>query len=76
MKKLVFKFDDKLNPGDTELTTFGCRQNNPDICSLNGLENVCAFVCEDCICKKPSRKWKKQFDILKQMEKETKNETN
>lgn len=26
---------------------------------------ICAFCREDGICKAPSRKWKKQFELLK-----------
>ena len=64
-KKLHIDFNEKLNKLDTENQTFGCRQKNPDICSSNGIENICAFVSEDGICKKPSRAWKKQFQKLK-----------
>ena len=60
-KDLSIPFNAPLNPQDTELQTYGCRANNPDICGNNGLPNVCAFSSEDCICKKPSRAWKKQY---------------
>ena len=60
-KELHIDFNNKLNKLDTEIQTFGCRQKNPDICSSNGIENVCAFASKDGICKKPSRAWKKQF---------------
>lgn len=60
-----FPFNAPLNPKDTEEQTYGCRQNNPDICSNNSLPGVCAFVCDDCICKKPSRAWKKKYLELK-----------
>lgn len=70
-KKIIFDFNDELNKEDTENQTFGCRQKKPNICSSNGMENICAFVCKDCICKKPSRAWKKQF--LKLKEKSSKN---
>lgn len=63
--RLKIAFNAKLNKEDTETQTFGCRQNNPDICSSNGIANVCAFASEDCICKKPSRAWKKQYEKLK-----------
>lgn len=65
-KDLHIKFDDKLNKEDTETQTYGCRQNNPNICSSNGIEGVCAFASKDCICKKPSRAWKKQYQKLKE----------
>lgn len=64
-KKLIIPFNAPLNPQDTESTTFGCRQNNPNICGNNGLPNVCAFVREDGICHKPSRVWKRQYKKLK-----------
>lgn len=67
MKKseLRVPFGDPLNEKDTDSQTYGCRQNNPDICGNNGLPFVCAFVSEDGICKKPSRAWKKQYYKLK-----------
>lgn len=64
-KDLKIPFSAPLNIGDTSDTTYGCRANNPDICKNNGIENVCAFVSEDGICKEPSRAWKKQFEKLK-----------
>ena len=66
-KELKIPFNAPLNPQDTETCTYGCRQNNPDICGNNGLPNVCAFISDDCICKKPSRSWKKQFQKLKEL---------
>lgn len=50
---------------DAENQTYGCRQNNPDICASNSIPGVCAFTSDDCICKKPSRSWKKQYEKLK-----------
>lgn len=64
-KDLHIPFNAPLNPQDTELQTYGCRQNNPDICAYNSIPNVCAFTSADCVCKKPSRSWKKQFQKLK-----------
>ena len=66
-KKLRVSFRAALNEGDTEDQTYGCRANNPDICGNNGMDGVCAFVREDCICKKPPRAWKRQYNILKDM---------
>lgn len=63
--QLIIPFNAPLHPQDTEVSTYGCRQNNPDICGSNGIPEVCAFVSKDCICKKPSRAWKKQFQKLK-----------
>ena len=60
-KKCIVPFNAPLNSEDTEKQTYGYRQNNPDICGNNGLENVCAFVRTDCICQRPSRTWKKQY---------------
>lgn len=65
-KDLKIPFSDPLRPEDTETQTYGCRQNNPDICSSNGIHGICAFACDDCICRKPSRLWKKQFNKLKE----------
>lgn len=65
-KELLIPFDAPLNAQDTETQTYGCRQNNPNICGNNSLPDICAFVCEDGICKKPSRAWKKQYQVLKE----------
>lgn len=64
-KDLSIPFNAPLHSQDTELQTYGCIANNPDICGNNGLPNICAFFSEDCICKKPSRAWKKQYAKLK-----------
>ena len=61
MENLHFSFKHKLNEGDSETQTYGCRQNNPNICGSNGIEGVCAFATPDNICRKPSRAWKKQY---------------
>ena len=66
LKDNVIAFNAPLNDKDTEEQTYGCRQNNPDICGSNNMEGVCAFVTEDGICRKPSRAWKKQYLKLKQ----------
>ena len=63
---LHIPFSAPLNEKDTESQTYGCRQNNPDICSYNSMPGVCAFTSDDCICKKPSRAWKKKFAELKE----------
>lgn len=60
-KELKISFNAPLHPFDTEKQTYGCRANNPDICSNNYLPGVCAFASDDCICKKPSRAWKKKY---------------
>ena len=64
-KELKISFNAPLNDLDTETQTYGCRQNNPDICRNNGIPDICAFVCEDGICRKPSRAWKRQYQKLK-----------
>lgn len=66
-QKYVIPFNAPLSSFDTEEQTYGCRQNNPDICGSNNLPNICAFCRDDHICKKPSRAWKKQY--LKLLEK-------
>lgn len=63
--KELLNAKNKLNPIDNEYQTYGCRHTNPDICSNNGLPNVCAFVSEDCICKRPPKSWKKLLETLK-----------
>lgn len=64
-KELKIKFKAPLNKLDSETQTYGCRANNPDICGNAYLENICAFVRSDKICKKPSSAWKKQYHKLK-----------
>ncbi len=63
-KKIRVSFSAPLREGDTEKTTVGCRANNPDICKNNGIPGICAFECEDGICRIPSKAWKKQFQKL------------
>lgn len=63
-KELKIPFNSPLNELDTETRTYGCRQNNPDICANNSIPDVCAFTSADCICKKPSRAWKRQYQKL------------
>ena len=67
MNNLKFPFNAPLNPQDRADRTYGCRANNPNVCGNNGLQGVCAFVNDDCICRKPSRAWKKQFAKLQEM---------
>ena len=64
-KELRISFNAPLLEGDTEIQTYGCRANNPDICKNNGIEDICAFESEDHICKTPSLAWKKQYLKLK-----------
>lgn len=63
---LKVPFHAPLNPKDSATQTFGCRQKNPNICGNNSLPNVCAFTCDDFICKKPSKAWKKQYEKLRE----------
>lgn len=56
---LHIPFNAPLNSQDTELQTYGCQQNNPDICAYNSIPNVCVFTSTDYIRKKYSRSWKK-----------------
>lgn len=69
-KELCIPLRTPLNPQDTEKETYGCRQNNPDICGYCYLEGVCAFVTKDCVCRHPSVKWKKVYKELKEAESE------
>ena len=64
--ELHFKFNSPLHDSDSETQTFGCRANNPDICRYYMLDGVCAFSCEDKMCRQPSRSWKKQYLKLKE----------
>ena len=63
-KELHIPFNAPLYEEDTETCTYGCRANNPAVCGNNGIPNICAFVSDDKICKKPSRAWKKQYNLL------------
>lgn len=67
-RRLKIAFNVPLNQEDTEIQTYGCRANNPDICANCYLPDVCAFASEDSICKKPSRAWKKQYAKLKEVD--------
>lgn len=66
-KNIKIAFNAPLHPLDTNISTYGCRQNNPNICGNNDIPDICAFVSDDCICKKLSRAWKKQFLKLKEL---------
>lgn len=66
MDKIKVDFRAPLNENDTATQTFGCRANNPDICANAYMNNICAYVCDDRICRKPSRAWKKQYEKLKE----------
>lgn len=68
-KEIKVPFNAELNQFDSEEQTYGCRANNPDICANCYVPDICAFVREDKICKKPSRAWKKQYHLLKSEEK-------
>ena len=46
-KELKVSFNAPLNELDTEVQTYGCRANNPDICANNSITNICAFTSED-----------------------------
>ena len=65
-RELKIPFSAALNKSDTETQTYGCRQNNPDICASNSIPGVCAFtrkywhnlVCFANHCLKKYRNWK------------------
>ena len=63
-KELHFSIKAPLNEQDTDQQTYGCRANNPDICSKCYIPGVCAFASDDNICKHPSAKWKKVYEEL------------
>lgn len=64
-KDMKIPFEAPLHKLDSETQTFGCRQKNPDICGNNSLPSAYAFATEDCICRKPSRAWERQYKNLK-----------
>ena len=57
----------KLN--DTETQTVGCRHTDPDICSRNMMPKKCAYARDDGICMEPPISWKKQYQKLKNLDK-------
>jgi len=63
-KSLLIPPSDPLKPQDSPHQTFGCRHQNPDNCSSNSMERVCAFVTTKNICKKPPTTWAKQYENL------------
>ena len=65
-KDLKIPLDAQLHVLDSETQTYGCRQRNPDICGNNSVSGICAFTTDDCICRKPSRAWKRQYTVLKE----------
>ena len=67
-KELCFTLTDRLNDDDNAKQTYGCRHTNPDICGSCYIIDVCAFASKDKICKKPSAKWKKIYNLLKMEE--------
>ena len=73
MRDLQIPYDAPLNDLDTEKQTYGCRQNNPEICGNNSIIGICAFTTDDCICRKPSRAWKRQYIMLMEQESLLKN---
>ena len=67
---LCISFSAPLHEADSPEVTYGCRQTNPNICKYNGLEGVCAFTRDDCLCLRPSRAWKRQFQKLQEAKNE------
>jgi len=63
-KFLLIDKNAALKSQDLSHQTYGCRHYNPNICKGNGMENICAFVKADNICKKPPRSWSKQYEKL------------
>ena len=61
---LVIESSAPLNPQDSPCQTYGCRRQNPDNCMNNSMENICAFVTANNICKKPPLGWAKQYEKL------------
>ena len=61
---LLIHPSDPLKPQDSPHQTYGCRHQNPDNCSSNSMENICAFVTANNICKKPPTTWARQYENL------------
>ena len=64
MNQLIIEPSAPLHSQDSPCQTYGCRYRNPNNCASNSMENVCAFVRADNICKKPSSTWAKQYEKL------------
>ena len=63
-KSLLIDRNAALKPQDSPCQTYGCRYHNPDNCANNAMENICAFVKADKICKQPPKSWAKQYEKL------------
>ena len=61
---LQINTDAALRSQDSPCQTYGCRHQNPDNCTKNSMEDVCAFVTADTICLKPPARWAKQYENL------------
>jgi hypothetical protein len=61
---LVISFHAPLHEKDSEIQTYGCRKQQPDICRYNSAVGVCAFATTDNICRTPSQAWKRQYSLL------------
>jgi len=64
MNQVIIDPTAPLNSQDSPHQTYGCRCRNPDNCTKNSMEDVCAFVTVDNICKKPPTGWAKQYEKL------------
>lgn len=65
-------FHAPLRKGDTETKTVGCRHTQPNLCSKNMRSDVCAFARADGLCVSPPSSWKKQFQKLANIAKDSK----
>jgi hypothetical protein len=61
---LVIEKNAPLHPQDSPHQTYRCRHQNPDNYGSNSMENVCAFVTANNICKKPPTTWAMQYKNL------------
>jgi hypothetical protein len=58
-------FSAPLRDGDSETQTQGCRSANRYNCANYQYPGLCAFVRDDLVCRRPSARWKKQYQALK-----------
>lgn len=65
LKELRISPSAPLNALDTATQTYGCRHRSPHTCPNGNMPNVCAFVTNDNICRRPPNTWKRKFIILK-----------
>jgi len=65
--EIVVPFNYSIIISDTQIKTWGCYQSNLETYANNVTPEICAFITDDFICRKPSRACIKQYNKLKQV---------